>query len=117
MPRKPGPSRPNSRWRRCEKLEARALAQEALDAWHGMEDPYGFDWMAVFPAMAVALEEGDEKTAISLAAMLLADGQHPLPDELAKVTRAVVSTAGNGDHEAAALLREMIEVAKRLRYL
>jgi hypothetical protein len=41
-------------WREEDHAEAEKLATEALDLWHGMDDPYGFDWMAVWPLIAIA---------------------------------------------------------------
>ena len=42
-------------WREKNEVEAEKLATEALELWHGMDDPYGFDWMALWPLIAIAL--------------------------------------------------------------
>ena len=41
-------------WRKNNSEEAELLGREALELWHGMEDPYSFDWMALWPLIAVS---------------------------------------------------------------
>ena len=41
-------------WREKNEVEAEKLASEALELWHGMEDPYSMDWMALWPLIAIA---------------------------------------------------------------
>jgi hypothetical protein len=47
-----------------------------------MDDPYGFDWMALWPLIAIALHRQDSSAAIGFARGLLAENQHPLPETL-----------------------------------
>ena len=46
-------------WKEDRDAEAEVLAQEALNLWHGMEDPYSCDWMALWPVIAIALKRDD----------------------------------------------------------
>ena len=69
-------------WRQEDYPEAEKLATEALELWHGMDDPYGFDWMALWPLIAIALHRQDSSAAIGFARGLLAENQHPLPETL-----------------------------------
>jgi hypothetical protein len=60
-------------WRHKNEVEAEKLATEALELWHGMDDPYGFDWMALWPLIAIALHRQDSSAAIGFARGLLAE--------------------------------------------
>jgi len=54
-------------WRQEDHAEAEKLATEALDLWHRMDDPYGFDWMELWPLIAIALHRQDSSAAIGFA--------------------------------------------------
>ncbi|PYL86829.1 MAG: hypothetical protein DMF16_11215, partial [Verrucomicrobia bacterium] len=62
-------------WRQQNHAEAENLATEALKLWHGMDDPYGFDWMALWPLIAIALHRQNSDAAIAFARGLLAENQ------------------------------------------
>ncbi len=105
-------------WRDGDFNRAEELGREALRLWHGMEDPYGFDWMAIWPLVAVALEAGDLARAIEHASGLLAEGQHPLPPKLSAATRRVLEAweKTNPERARSDLVRAM-EIAQEFGQL
>jgi class 3 adenylate cyclase/tetratricopeptide (TPR) repeat protein len=78
-------------WREGNHDKARQLGEEALRRWHSMEDPYGFDWMALWPLIAVAQSEGDIDAAVIHLRALFGPNQHPLPDQLSAVARQTIA--------------------------
>ena len=42
-------------WRSGEQEKAAADAQDALEKWEGLPVRYFFDWMALWPLLAIAL--------------------------------------------------------------
>jgi len=105
-------------WRQENYAEAEKLATEALELWHGMHDPYGFDWMALWPLIAIALHREDSSAAIGFARGLLAENQHPLPEKLSRAIRRACDESQNGAQEdAAADLASAMGLARELRYL
>jgi hypothetical protein len=101
-------------WRERRLTDAEADAGEALQMWHGMEDPYGFDWMALWPLTAMAVERDEIGKAIEAARALFGPNQHPLPPELAEVARRSIEAWDKGEMEAArTTLTEALEAAER----
>jgi tetratricopeptide (TPR) repeat protein len=105
-------------WRQEDYPEAEKLATEALELWHGMDDPYGFDWMALWPLIAIALHRQDSSAAIGFARGLLAENQHPLPETLLNAVQKACDQWQNGVQEnATADLVSAMGVARELSYL
>jgi len=105
-------------WRQEDHQEAEKLASEALELWHGMDDPYGFDWMALCPLIAIALSRNDSSAAIGFARGLLAENQHPLPEKLLNPIRKACDEWQIGAQEnAAAELASALKMARELSYL
>jgi len=105
-------------WREGMWTEAQMSAREALDLWHGMEDPYGFDWMALWPLIAIALRENKMGDAIEGAKALFGPNQHPFAPELTGITRNAIAQWENGETELARTdLASAIEVAQRIGQL
>jgi hypothetical protein len=105
-------------WRQQDHPAAEKLASEALELWHGMDDPYGFDWMALCPLIAIALHQQNSGTAIGFARGLLAENQHPLPEKLSVAIRKACDEWQSGAREiATADLVSAMKVAQELRYL
>ena len=103
-----------------EKIGAgeRVSASEALELWHEMDDPYGFDWMALFPLIAIALQGQNSGAAIGFARGLLAENQHPLPEKLLNPIRQACDEWQNGAQEDAAFhLASAMGLARELSYL
>jgi class 3 adenylate cyclase len=87
-------------WARGDFADAKRVATEALRSWHSMEEPYGFDWMALWPLVAVSLAEHRLTDAIEHTGALFAANQHPLPSDLAEAARRAIESAKDKDHEA-----------------
>jgi hypothetical protein len=105
-------------WRQEDHPEAEKLASEALELWHGMDDPYGFDWMALCPLIAIALNRQNSGAAIGFAQGLLAENQHPLPEKLLNPIRKACDEWQIGAQEnATADLACAMKVARELSYL
>ncbi len=79
--------------------EAEALGEGALALCHGMEDPLIFDWIALWPLIAVALAQANVAKAADRVRGLLADGQQPLADEIVADCRAALDSAARDDQE------------------
>ena len=97
----------------CEKF-----GNEALELWHGMDDPYSFDWMALFPLMATALARKEIERSVKLAEGLFPDSQHPIDEEVLSATQQAIDSWKNDD---AALeeskMKEALQTAERHRYV
>jgi tetratricopeptide (TPR) repeat protein len=105
-------------WRQEDHPQAEKLASEALELWHGMDDPYGFDWMALCPLIAIALHQNNSSVAIGFARGLLAENQHPLPENLLSPIRKACDEWQTGAREnATADLACAMKVARELSYL
>jgi tetratricopeptide (TPR) repeat protein len=105
-------------WRQENYAEAEKIATKALDLWHGMDDPYGFGWMALWPLIAIALHRQDSSAAIGFARGLLAENQHPLPETLLNAIRKACDEWQNGAQEnATADLSSTMRLARELSYL
>ena len=105
-------------WREKNEGKAEELATEALGLWHGMDDPYSMDWMALWPLIAIVSVRKDIPRAIKLANGLLEENQHPLPEELSAVVRKACEKWQNGVvEEAGSALTEAIKIAKDLHYI
>src|SRR5205085_7793819 len=79
----------------CEKL-----GDEALELWHGMDDPYSFDWMALWPLIATAMTRKQIERAVHLAEGLFRDNQHPIDEEVMAATKPSIDSWKNGDADA-----------------
>jgi class 3 adenylate cyclase/tetratricopeptide (TPR) repeat protein len=105
-------------WREGDESNAELLGHEALKLWHGMDDPYGFDWMALFPLIATALAQKKTEDAVKLAEGLFGDNQHPIDEELATATRAAIDLWKEGDKSrATSQMEKAIAIANRHHYL
>ena len=104
-------------WKEARRTDAESLGREALKLWHGMEDPYGLDWLALLPLIAVAPESNLEH-AIELTRGLFAENQHPLPEDLAKAAEAVIEISAGQDREKTrTAVQHLLLVAERAGYL
>ena len=103
----------NQRLDDCEKLGKRAL-----ELWHGMDDPYSFDWMALWPLIATALTRKQIENAIKLAEGLFPESQHPIDDEVMAATKQAIDSWKTGDAAlTAAQMKEALGVAERHHYI
>ncbi len=70
-------------WRAGSNAEAGELARAALASWGRQEQVYPLQWQALWPLVALALEQGQVAEAIDHARMLLRPNQQALPDAVA----------------------------------
>ena len=97
----------------CEKL-----GNEALELWHGMDDPYSFDWMALWPVIAVALARTDTESAIKFAEGLFPDSQHPIDEEVMATAKAAIDSWKKGEATLAkSQMKEALNVAEQHHYI
>jgi class 3 adenylate cyclase/tetratricopeptide (TPR) repeat protein len=89
-------------WREGRTGEAERDARAALDAWHAMQVPYPFDWMAAWIVVAACVSRDDLEDAVRHAEMMLAGSQQLLPEPLARATAAAVDAWKQGDAAGAA---------------
>jgi hypothetical protein len=83
-----------------------------------MEDPYGFDWMALCPLIAIALQQNNSGIAIGFARGLLTENQHPLPENLSnRIREACDEWEIGAQQNATANLASAMKVARELSYL
>ena len=105
-------------WREGNHAETEKLGCEALELWHGMEDPYSYDWMALWPLIAVAFSRNDVARAIDHARALFVESQHPLPEKLATATQKAINSWEKGEAESVRKdLARAIETAHEAGYL
>jgi hypothetical protein len=90
-------------WREGDGIETEKFAFEALRLWHGMEDPYSFDWTALWPLIALALSRDDVACGIDYARGLLTENQHPLPETLTAATQKAIESWENNQPAKARL--------------
>ena len=66
-----------------------------------MDDPYGFDWMALWPLIAIALHRQDSSAAIGFARDSLAENHNSLPEMLLNALWKACDQWQNGVQENA----------------
>ena len=105
-------------WRQGRFQDVESLGSEALALWHGMDDPYGVDWQALLPMIAVAVAEGKIDEAVANVRGLFGENQHPLPAALVAAATMVISSNEMQDPAATkANLDYLVAVAKQVAYL
>ena len=86
--------------------------------WHGMEDPYGVDWQALLPLIAVAVAQDRAGEAITYVRGLFGENQHPVPPALAAAATVVISSSESQNAAATKTnLEYLLAVAKQIAYL
>jgi hypothetical protein len=105
-------------WKEARSRDVEKFGEEALALWHGMEDPLSIDWIALWPLIAAAAEQGSLPKAIDQMRGLFAEGQYPLADEVMADCRAAIDCAKRDDQEALRrCLDRALETARRFHYL
>jgi hypothetical protein len=69
-------------YREGSMKKARQQAQSALDIWKKLSSPYAIQWIALFPMLAIRVEEQKLDDALSLAQALLKPPQQRLNSEV-----------------------------------
>jgi tetratricopeptide (TPR) repeat protein len=107
-------------WRTGDLTLAQELGQAALALWHQLppEQVTAFQWLALWPLIAVALHEEHVSLAIRGARALLEPHQQRLPDALTAGLEQAIRVWGAGTPESAiALLHGSLAMAQQMRYL
>jgi tetratricopeptide (TPR) repeat protein len=108
-------------WRAGDLAKTKRLAAAAVEGWDGLglaQSGVMFRWLALFPLMDVALQEGESEQAVQWAQHLLAPPQQRLPDDLARLLTRAIADWENGQGDGAIhLLRRSLQRARALHYL
>ena len=106
------------RWREGHLEAGKVLATESLKLWHGMDDPYGVDWLALLPLIAIAAANNDNLAAVEYAKGLFTENQHALPESLRCAAQELIATGEA--KEASGLssrVTRVVEAATEIGYL
>jgi tetratricopeptide (TPR) repeat protein len=104
-------------WRKANLAEALEKGKAALESWQ-QSPGYPFQWLSLYPLIAVALAYDRIPEAVEYARGLLEPAQQALPDPLQMVLEEAIETWERGEPEAArAHLDRAIELAQELGYL
>ncbi len=105
-------------WSEGHAGDARKLGLEALEGWHGMPDPYGFDWMALLPLTAIALAEDQIEEAVKHVRGLFGENQHPLPPGLINAANQVIEAREKNQRERVTeKVGQLVRVAREIGYI
>jgi eukaryotic-like serine/threonine-protein kinase len=105
-------------WRTGDEEKAAADARAALDIWGKLPVRYFYDWMALWPLLAMALAGRRPGEAVEHARGMLPATQQKLRQPLRSVVESAVQRWGAGQPgESAELLRRAVLAASELGYL
>ena len=105
-------------WRSGDEETAAADAQAALDMWDGLPTRYMFDWMALWPLVAIALDSGHIEQAAEYARGILTPPQQLLEEPARTLAEDAVRARDTGGlARAEELLRRAVHAAGVLGYL
>ncbi len=104
-------------WSEKRYSDAKSLGQEALKLWHEMEDPYGVDWEALLPLIAIAVAERKWDEAIEYTRGLFGENQHPIPPRLDEAARLVLNDPAADTQNKTNALEQLIKTAVEIGYL
>ena len=105
-------------WKAQRLDDCDEFGRKALTLWHGMDDPYSFDWMALWPLIATALAKKQTERAIHLAEGLFPNNQHPIDGEVMSATKRAIESWNNGQIDlAASQLRSALQTAEEHHYI
>jgi tetratricopeptide (TPR) repeat protein len=83
-------------WRRGHLDGVQTHGQAALALWAGLSFKYGFEWLALWPLLAAALNRDQLGEAVDAACRLLHPSQQRLPDDLTAALQAASEALGAG---------------------
>jgi tetratricopeptide (TPR) repeat protein len=98
--------------------ESQQLGLEALDLWSQVPFVYPFQWTALWPLIAVAVEQGNPDQAVDYARALLAEDQQCLPDQVSSELLAVIEAWKMNNHvEMINYFKKALSLAGKYRFL
>jgi len=108
-------------WQMSKFEQSRQYGTEALAAWQQLPVGHGsglYQWTALCPLIALALDAGETATAIDYVQILLSPVQQRLPDTLtALFEQALFAWENDEPTLAPALLQQAVALAQQLHYL
>jgi class 3 adenylate cyclase len=105
-------------WRSGEEAQAATDAQAALQIWESLPARYMFDWMALWPLVAIALASQNVEQAAEYARRMLPPPQQPLQEPARTLVEdAVHAWDANQPAETEELLHRAVSAAGDLGYL
>jgi class 3 adenylate cyclase/tetratricopeptide (TPR) repeat protein len=105
-------------WRTGEEEKAAADAQAALDRWENLPVRYFYDWMALWPLLAIALAAQRPDQAVEYARRMLPRPQQLLQQPVRTFIETAVHAWDKGQPaESEAQLRSAVRAASDLGYL
>ena len=104
-------------WKERDFVAVKTLATKALEQWHAMSDPYGFDWMALWPLIATAHAEKNPTEAIRRMRELFGPNQHPLPVAVATSAKKAIECASESAEEVNRAIDDTIVAARSAHQL
>jgi class 3 adenylate cyclase/tetratricopeptide (TPR) repeat protein/DNA-binding XRE family transcriptional regulator len=105
-------------WRRGDEEKAATDAQTALRIWEELPVRYMFDWMALWPLVAIALAAQQVEQAAEYARGMLPPPQQLLQEPVRTLVHSAVQAWDNGQPaETEELLRRAVRAADDLGYL
>jgi hypothetical protein len=105
-------------WRGGDEEQAAADAHAALQTWEGLPVRYMFDWMALWPLVAIALASHQVQQAVESARRMLSAPQQLLQQPARTLTEDAVHAWDAGQPaETEELLHRAVRAAGDLGYL
>jgi hypothetical protein len=105
-------------WREGDLPEAEKQAHAALELWEQSAFIYAFHWTALFPLLAIAVEQGAIAEAVDHARALLHTQQQRLPEPLETALEAAIQAGEEEGAKAAAQhLERVVQVANETGFL
>ena len=105
-------------WHSDEQESSAADAQAALEKWEKLPARYAFDWMALWPLLAMALDAQRIAQAAEYARRMLLPSQQSLQEPARTLVDSAVHTWESGQPaETEELLRRAVRAAADLGYL
>jgi class 3 adenylate cyclase/tetratricopeptide (TPR) repeat protein len=105
-------------WKNANIPKALEQGKAALEQWQQSKTGFMFQWLALYPLISVALDQGRTSDVVDFAHGLLDPAQQALPDSLQIVFDGAMQAWERGDPEAThARFVQAIKLARDMGYL